>query len=94
MPKRPRIKVHEEEALRFAIDLMHQATARRIRRGWSQSMFAEKMGVTQACISYMERHPERVRLDRLYVLLRLMDMELKVTHESAEIRRPAGTQED
>lgn len=64
---------YEEDALRFAVDLMDHAIQLRIQRGWSQSKLAEKMGMSQEAVSYMERHPERLTADRLYVLLRLLD---------------------
>lgn len=73
MPTQTQGGPYEEDALRFAVDVMDYAMQLRIQRGWSQSKLAEMMGVSQKAVSYMERHPERLTVDRLYVLLRLLD---------------------
>lgn len=78
MPKRSAPTQLKAASLRFSADMMELAKQERTRRGWSQSRLAERMGVSQTIISTMERHPERVTIDRLYLLFHVLDLTLAI----------------
>lgn len=54
-------------------------------RGWTQAAMAEKLGITQQSYAYFEANPATATLDRLFTVLRLLDVEIGLAQDvSAE----------
>lgn len=53
----------------------------------TQAAMGEKLGITQQSYAAFEAHPAAATLDRLYVVLRLLDVEISLDH----VVRPSGT---
>ena len=47
-------------------------------RGLTQAAMAEKLGITQQSYAYFEANPATAKLDRLFVVLRLLDVEISL----------------
>ncbi len=53
----------------------------------TQAAMGEKLGITQQSYAAFEAHPAAATLDRLYVVLRLLDVEISLDH----VVRSSGT---
>lgn len=61
-----------------SIAFMQLARQTRIERGWTQAELAQRIGVGQWRISDMERHPEHVTLDHVFLLAQALDLDITV----------------
>jgi HTH-type transcriptional regulator/antitoxin HipB len=50
----------------------------RKERGLTQAVMAEKLGVTQQSYAYFEANPASATLDRLFMVLRMLDVEISL----------------
>jgi HTH-type transcriptional regulator / antitoxin HipB len=57
----------------------------RKEKGLTQAAMAEKLGITQQSYAYFEANPATATLERLYMVLRLLDVEISLN------RDPPGT---
>lgn len=70
----PRIKQH---AKKYAMtDLGHCIADGRRRLGMTQADLAEKMGITQQQVSYMEKHPGRIVQEDLYSIIQILNIDI------------------
>jgi HTH-type transcriptional regulator/antitoxin HipB len=61
----------------------------RTRRGLTQAEVGLNLGVTQSRVRVMESHPERVRVERLFLALHLLGLELVVRERTRPEPAPA-----
>lgn len=54
----------------------------RKEKGLTQAAMAEKLGITQQSYAYFEANPATATLERLYMVLRLLDAEISLNHSS------------
>lgn len=54
----------------------------RKEKGLTQASMAEKLGITQQSYAYFEANPATATLDRLFMVLRLLDVEISLDHTS------------
>lgn len=52
----------------------------RKEKGLTQAAMAEKFGITQQSYAYFEANPATATLERLFVVLRLLDVEISLNH--------------
>jgi HTH-type transcriptional regulator/antitoxin HipB len=57
----------------------------RKERGLTQAVMAEKLGVTQQSYAYFEANPASATLDRLFMVLRMLDVEISLAQIVADI---------
>ena len=57
----------------------------RKERGLTQAVMAEKLGVTQQSYAYFEANPASATLDRLFMVLRMLDVEISLEQIVADI---------
>jgi HTH-type transcriptional regulator/antitoxin HipB len=50
-------------------------------RGWTQAAMAEKLGITQQSYAYFEANPATATLERLFTVLRLLDVEIGLAQD-------------
>ena len=50
----------------------------RKKHGLTQAAMAEKLGITQQSYAYFEANPASATLDRLFIVLRLLDVEISL----------------
>lgn len=54
----------------------------RKEKGLTQAAMAERLGITQQSYAYFEANPARAPLERLFLVLRLLDVEISLTQTS------------
>ena len=54
----------------------------RKEKGLTQAAMAEKLGITQQSYAYFEGNPARAPLERLFLVLRLLDVEISLDQTS------------
>lgn len=54
----------------------------RKEKGLTQAAMAEKLGITQQSYAYFEANPATATLERLFMVLRLLDVEVSLDHTS------------
>lgn len=54
----------------------------RKEKGLTQVAVAEKLGITQQSYAYFEAHPTTATLDRLFMVLRILNVEISLHHAS------------
>jgi HTH-type transcriptional regulator/antitoxin HipB len=57
----------------------------RKERGLTQAAMAEKLGVTQQSYAYFEANPATATLDRLFMVLRILNVEISLAQIVADI---------
>lgn len=53
-------------------------------RGLTQAAMAERLGITQQSYAWFEAHPATATLERLFTVLRLLDVEISLDQATAE----------
>lgn len=61
----------------------------RKENGLTQAAMAEKLGITQQSYAYFEGNPARAPLERLFLVLRLLDVEISLD-QTAPASMPGG----
>ncbi len=60
--------------------------------GLSQADMAEKLGITQQSYAYFESHPVKAPLERVFLVLRLLGVDLVLSQSTPVVRKtPAAT---
>ena len=54
----------------------------RKQKNLTQAAIAEKLGITQQSYAYFEANPATATLERLFMVLRLLDVEVSLDHTS------------
>ncbi|MGV8991513.1 MAG: helix-turn-helix domain-containing protein [Thiobacillus sp.] len=54
----------------------------RKKKGMTQSAMAERLGITQQSYAHFEAHPETATLERIFMVLRLLDVEISLNQAS------------
>ena len=54
----------------------------RTQKGLTQAAMAERLGITQQSYAYFEANPATATLERLYMVLRLLDVEISLDQPS------------
>ncbi len=55
----------------------------RKQRGLTQAAMAERLGITQQSYAWFEANPATATLERLFTVLRLLDVEISLDHAAA-----------
>lgn len=63
----------------------------RKQKSLTQAAMAEKLGITQQSYAYFEANPATATLERLFMVLRLMDVEISLDQISPATGKMAGT---
>jgi HTH-type transcriptional regulator / antitoxin HipB len=50
----------------------------------TQAAMAKRLGITQQAYARFERHPETATLERLFTVLRLLDVEISLAHSDVQ----------
>lgn len=58
--------------------------------GLTQAAMAERLGITQQSYAYFEANPATATLERLYTVLRLLDVEISLNPTSPASGKDAG----
>jgi HTH-type transcriptional regulator/antitoxin HipB len=74
------------DAITTATQLGHNLVARRKALHLSQKQLSRQLGISQNRLSELEAHPETLTLERLLVLLNLLNLELTVREQTGSIR--------
>jgi HTH-type transcriptional regulator / antitoxin HipB len=74
------------DAITTAIQLGRNLVARRKALHLSQQQLARQLGISQNRLSELETHPESLTLERLLVLLNLLNLELAVRERTGSSR--------
>ena len=61
----------------------------RKERGLTQTAMAEKLGITQQSYAYFEANPATATLDRLFMVLRLLGVEISLNQAVSE-KKPSA----
>jgi HTH-type transcriptional regulator/antitoxin HipB len=56
----------------------------------TQAVMAERLGITQQSYAYFEASPATATLERLFMVLRLLDVEISLDKTSPASRKTAG----
>ncbi|HLO61489.1 MAG TPA: helix-turn-helix transcriptional regulator [Azonexus sp.] len=59
----------------------------RKEKGLTQAAMAERLGITQQSYAYFEANPATATLERLYLVLRLLDVEISLDQTSSAITK-------
>lgn len=59
----------------------------RKEKGLTQAAMAERLGITQQSYAYFEANPATATLERLFMVLRLLDVEISLDHPSPAITK-------
>ena len=51
-------------------------------KGLTQAVMAERLGITQQSYAYFETHPATATLERLFMVLRMLDVEISLDRTS------------
>ena len=65
----------------------------RKEKGLTQAAMAEKLGITQQSYAYFETNPATATLERLFLVLRLLDVDIsldQIASASREVNAPAS----
>ena len=54
----------------------------RKRKGLTQAAMAERLGITQQSYAYFEANPSGAMLERIYMVLRMLDVEISLNQTS------------
>lgn len=66
----------------------------RKEKALTQAAMAEKLGITQQSYAHFEANPARATLERLFVVLRLLDVDISLAQVSAHpVSRAAAARE-
>lgn len=74
------------QAVRTSGQLGPALVALREAKGWSQTELGRQVGLSQARISAIERHPERISFDQVLTVLMALEAELIVRAKSGDER--------
>ena len=61
----------------------------RKERGLTQAAMAEKLGITQQSYAYFEANPATTTLDRLFMVLRILGVEISLNQADSEKKSSA-----
>ena len=61
----------------------------RKEKGLTQAAMAERLGITQQSYAYFEAHPATATLERFFMVLRMLDVEISLDQTSPAIRKGA-----
>ncbi|MBZ0093328.1 MAG: helix-turn-helix domain-containing protein [Sulfuricellaceae bacterium] len=61
----------------------------RKEKGLTQAAMAERLGITQQSYAYFEANPATATLERLFMVLRMLDVEISLDHTSPATRKGA-----
>lgn len=59
----------------------------RKEKGLTQAAMAEKLGITQQSYAYFEANPATATLERLYMVLRLLDVEISLDRNASALSK-------
>lgn len=80
MPSTPDAPAERPATMRFTIQVLGQLKpilqGFRRQAGMTQADMASKLGITQQSYAQIEAHPERTSVERLFIVLALMGVEL------------------
>lgn len=65
----------------------------RKEKGLTQAAMAERLGITQQSYAYFEANPATATLERLFMVLRLLDVEISLDQTSPATGKPLGAPE-
>jgi HTH-type transcriptional regulator/antitoxin HipB len=61
----------------------------RKEKGLTQAVMAERLGITQQSYAYFEANPATATLERLFMVLRMLDVEISLDQTSPATRKGA-----
>ena len=61
----------------------------RKEKGITQAAMAEKLGITQQSYAHFEANPATATLERIFMVLRMLDVEISLNHTSPATRKGA-----
>jgi HTH-type transcriptional regulator/antitoxin HipB len=61
----------------------------RKEKGLTQAAMAERLGITQQSYAHFETHPETATFERVFMVLRMLDVEVSLNQTSPAISREA-----
>lgn len=61
----------------------------RKEKGITQAAMAEKLGITQQSYAHFEANPTTATLERIFMVLRMLDVEISLNHTSPATRKGA-----
>ena len=61
----------------------------RKEKGLTQAAMAERLGITQQSYAYFEANPAAATLERLFLVLRMLDVEISLDHTSSATNKDA-----
>lgn len=62
----------------------------RKEKGLTQAAMAERLGITQQSYAYFEANPATATLERLFMVLRMLDVEISLNQTSSVIGKTLG----
>jgi HTH-type transcriptional regulator/antitoxin HipB len=63
----------------------------RKEKGLTQAVMAERLGITQQSYAYFEANPATATLERLFMVLRMLDVEISLNQTSPATGKTPGT---
>lgn len=63
----------------------------RKEKGLTQAAMAERLGITQQSYAYFEANPATATLERLFMVLRMLDVEISLNRTSPATGKTPGT---
>ena len=95
MPSDSKAPTTQAEALRFRVSILDhlKPILQGFRRhaGLTQAQMADKLGITQQSYAQIEAHPERTSVERLFIILALMGVELHLDGSKMQQRLTTGS---
>jgi HTH-type transcriptional regulator/antitoxin HipB len=61
----------------------------RKEKGLTQAAIAERLGITQQSYAHFEAKPQKATLDRIFKVLRMLDVEISLSHASVAANKGA-----
>jgi len=74
------------DVITTATQLGRNLVARRKALNLSQKQLSRQLGISQNRLSELEAHPQTLTLERLLVLLNLLNLELTLREQTASVR--------
>ena len=83
-------KTRKEEKMNYPLKTLEQLPlilrGFRQLRGYTQAAIAEKLGITQQSYAYFEANPATATVERLFVVLRILNVEISLDHAASVTR--------
>jgi len=89
-PQNSRIEVKVIYPIKTISQLPLFLKAFRKEKGLTQAAMAERLGITQQSYAYFETNPATATLERLFMVLRLLDVEISLDQTSPATSKPPG----